>query len=643
MSIAATSRAGDADSDNYSTGERLDRCFTSIGDVQDICQTPSVSFGVLHEGKITVQKSRGLRDVENKLDATPETSYMLSSCSKMFLVASIGICVDEGKLSWNDPICKHVPAFNPRGDPKIRENATIRHALSHITGLGKQQPLLFGPNGALTATKDTFVDLVNQANTEDEHVQRFSRQYYSYNNLACGLATLALEYVTGERYADFLQSRILGPLGMTRTIVTSTDLAAETNLAYGYAKVESDENFARIDTQDYTNEGHSPVLSVTGIYSSVTDLLKWAQALLEAYNATNTPIVGNPLRQLRTIWEPVVESNLGEGTSYCMGFYRGTIPTPYFGGISLNNKLRESDEAAFAPFVIGASSKPRQFIGHSGNWNGYTAAFYLFPETQSAVVTLANAMDLGDAADFVAKILTQALFDFKPKVDVVDFARKEAALFQKWFEDMHDDWIRAREADNHEESPLQDYIGTYKGLATTINIFIDEESKCLAFDINGNLKSRCTLEFYDKDAYSFLPTTRDSWLRKGMLDWDYYGVGLFYFIRDKNEQVARFCWMYEMSEPTGWFQKATDPTAEVAKDHYLNSIGSTYATANHTLNPDALTRVVTNHSMRSETSMQVVVEHRNDLNKAATREPQMSTSLLSRSQKTLAVLTTTWV
>lgn len=75
-----------------------------IDRVKDLCRVPSSLVGVLHADKVIFAKSLGLRDVEHKLEADCDTSYLLGSLSKMFASAALGILVDEGKISWHNTI-----------------------------------------------------------------------------------------------------------------------------------------------------------------------------------------------------------------------------------------------------------------------------------------------------------------------------------------------------------------------------------------------------------------------------------------------------------------------------------------------------------------------------------------------------------
>jgi CubicO group peptidase (beta-lactamase class C family) len=83
---------------------RLQAAILAIKAAMEISNSPSVSLGVMHKGKVICRESIGLRDVEANLEATSDTPYFMASYSKMFTATALGILVEEEKISWNDPI-----------------------------------------------------------------------------------------------------------------------------------------------------------------------------------------------------------------------------------------------------------------------------------------------------------------------------------------------------------------------------------------------------------------------------------------------------------------------------------------------------------------------------------------------------------
>jgi hypothetical protein len=358
--------------------------------------------------------------------------------------------------------------------------------------------------------------------------------------------------VTGHEFADFLHERILKPLGMTDTIVTRNGMSEAQNMALPYAKLYNG-SYMKIKGYDYFDTLSLPTI---GVYSSIRDLLIWAKTLLDAQEPSSTPD-NNPLREVATIWSPQV--NVEPGVDYCFGWYRGYLSKPYVtlqGGNSMFG--REQLEKYAAKYVLGRESPPLEVLCHNGGADGYTSAVYIFPETSSAVVALSNSFDLCDAADFAARQAIQSLFELSPRVDLLMLAKIEAAFHKQWFEGMIMQWrnqreIAAREAD------LSDYVGHYGGLGITINILLREETGRLAFTINSLRSTLSDLELYTKtdklEAYSFMPLTKDDWLTKALIDWNYYAVGLFYFHRGEDGKVNALSWLYEYTDDYGYFEK----------------------------------------------------------------------------------------
>ena len=67
-----------------------------------------------------------------------DTKLNLGSMNKMFTAVAIGQLLDKGKLTLDDKVGRWLPDFS---NAEVRERVTIRHLLSHTSGLG----MFFGP------------------------------------------------------------------------------------------------------------------------------------------------------------------------------------------------------------------------------------------------------------------------------------------------------------------------------------------------------------------------------------------------------------------------------------------------------------------------------------------------------------------
>ncbi|KAJ6003842.1 hypothetical protein N7540_013124 [Penicillium herquei] len=107
----------------------------TIGKIRQTTGAPSVSCGVLHHGELFFTHAEGLANIEENIASNDQTIYPVASNTKAFITAVCGILVDEGVLSWTDPISKYLPEFGTAHDPEIRKRATLLDLCSHGTGL----------------------------------------------------------------------------------------------------------------------------------------------------------------------------------------------------------------------------------------------------------------------------------------------------------------------------------------------------------------------------------------------------------------------------------------------------------------------------------------------------------------------------
>jgi hypothetical protein len=208
----------------------------------------------------------------------------------------------------------------------------------------------------------------------------------------------------------------------------------------------------------------------------------------------------------------------------------------------------------FANFILGADSPKKLMIKHTGLGIGVSASVSTFPETRSAVVVLSNGLDAGDASDFAAQILIQELFDLKPRVNLMDLVDIEVDRRDREYEtSIMAKWRENRDV-SHPEGPLEDCVGDYKGLAITLTVRVNKSLKKLELVFNRD--DVCVpLEYYNVDKYSYMPSSRDEWLKGGWLDWDYYKIGILDFRRGQDDKIDGLFWQWEKPSSPSWFKK----------------------------------------------------------------------------------------
>ena len=156
----------------------------------ELWESPSVSVGVVKDGKVVFCEGFGSRDVAKNLPANGETLYQIGSCSKAFTAALVSILVDQGKLDWDTPIVQYVPDIRFYDD-FTTESVTLRDLLSHRTGLPRHEYSWYGTD----FDKEQLVH-----NLRHLEPNQPIRSKFQYNNQCFILAGYIVERVTGKSF-----------------------------------------------------------------------------------------------------------------------------------------------------------------------------------------------------------------------------------------------------------------------------------------------------------------------------------------------------------------------------------------------------------------------------------------------------------
>ncbi|KAG5769659.1 hypothetical protein H9Q73_013511 [Fusarium xylarioides] len=493
---------------------RIEALCPILDQIQDNTWSASISIGVLHHGELIFTRSRGFRDVESQAPADSETNYLLCSLTKAFTAACCGILVDEGKLEWTKPLQSYIP-FRSVADPVIGERATIQDALSHNTGLAHMDLTWLGVECDYIVGKEDLLEVVSHLPPAHD-----LRSGFHYNNYMYAVSGLVIEQQSGRSWYEFLKERILEPLGMHRTVTNRTKLPDD-NVAEPHVVLDNYSLHRQkpVDTAaDITLMGPAG-----GVWSNVSDMMKWAKALLDAIG--HEP---SALKQVSTIVSHktnITTSSIGENT-YGLGFARAMIPSTELGMLSFNGPQRE--------YVIGRRSRPRLVLYHNGGMSGYLTAFYLFPETKSAIVAFGNSHGLGDGPDWSAQAIAQAMFDLQPLIGFAEVskqrAKKEYDRYARLAADF--EYFRNEERSEEEQFDLEDYVGKYvnSGLKMTLDIRHDTDES-LRMVVNNVSSQHHQLTHFAGNKLGFLPSSREEFVVREFIDWFKWDQFILDFVR----------------------------------------------------------------------------------------------------------------
>jgi CubicO group peptidase (beta-lactamase class C family) len=190
---------------------------TLVKDARRHWDVPGVAVAIVRNDEVIYLKGFGVRELGSDQTVTPDTLFPLASCTKSFTTTAMALLVDEGKMTWDDPVRKHVPYFR-LADPLANAQVTLRDLITHRTGVGGHDLLWYRSPW----TQEEIIRRVGLV--QPDRPFRTTFLYQSTMFLTAGHAVAAAAKTS---WADFVQQRLFDPLGMkSANFTTSAALKA---------------------------------------------------------------------------------------------------------------------------------------------------------------------------------------------------------------------------------------------------------------------------------------------------------------------------------------------------------------------------------------------------------------------------------
>jgi len=296
----------------------------------------------------------GYADRDAKRPITLDSAFMQCSQTKGFCGVTIAKLVEEGKITLDDPVSRHLPEFKElwietsntndmRTLVKAKNVLTVRMCLNHTGGFPfetsvKQREVRGGgwsggaslrQNAAVAAASPILFEPGTKA---------------QYSNTGIDIGAAVIEVVTGKKWEDYLKETVLDPLGMDDTWFWPTDEQIANKIEM-YDCVSNAPAAWRAENpweQRPYNDAHVFASAGAGLWTTARDQLKFYKMLM------NLGLGDNGVRILK---EETVKNLLA---------------------VSTRPKGKTADGKDFEGYSLGLKAPEKdgedEWFGHGGAW-----------------------------------------------------------------------------------------------------------------------------------------------------------------------------------------------------------------------------------------------------------------------------------
>jgi CubicO group peptidase (beta-lactamase class C family) len=360
-----------------------------IGRADDIVRSyherggqPAIAYGIVRDGELVHAAGFGARSLGGTAP-DERTVFRIASMSKSFTASAIMLLRDEGTLALDDPAAAYLPELagwdNGTGDNETGDTVqgdtvpgdtvplTIRHLLTMTAGFptddpwgDRQQGLPLGEFDALLARGVGF----NWA----------PGTRFEYSNLGYAILGRIVAIASGVPYDEFVRTRLLAPLGMSRTGFAAEEFK-KSELAVGYRR-------GRDGWEEVPFDPYGAFAPMGGVFSCVADLATWASGFAAAFRDRETAGSAGPAGSVGGAHPLAAASRRLMQLPQAATGWRTADRLP--GG--------PPGSPAYYGFGLFVDEDPAagRVVSHSGGYPGFGSNMRWHPATGLAVIALGN-------------------------------------------------------------------------------------------------------------------------------------------------------------------------------------------------------------------------------------------------------------
>ena len=282
----------------------------------------------------------------------PESVFLIASITKPITCAAVAKLIEQGRIDLDDPVAAYVPEFGVNGKEAVR----LRHCFTHTSGLLDMLPdnlRLRRENAPL----ESFV-----ASTCRTHLRFPPGTGIKYQSTGILMLATVAEFVTGERFRDFLAKNVLRPFGMDSTYLGWREDFENRSVATKIQDRESSRDWNHDSA--YWRDLGAPW---GGAHATAADIARFLQVMLRAGRSANGEHVLRPgtvglmlADHIRAMPQLPRAARLREGWGLGWriqrlgdgGWFGSAVPPGAFGHLGITGTVAWADPASDVSFVL---------------------------------------------------------------------------------------------------------------------------------------------------------------------------------------------------------------------------------------------------------------------------------------------------
>ena len=308
-------------------------------------RVPGAAAAIVHGGEVVWEGAAGTVDRESGAAVRSDTVFQVASLSKPVTALGVMLLVEDGRLDLDRPIWDYVKDWRVPASEHDASKVTARLLLGHHAGTGVHGYPGTEPDRALPSLLESLAGENGGAGAVTLVAEPGAGALYSSGGYA--ILQLAVERITGESFATYMQHRVLEPLGMTRSSFEPRD---DVEVATGHAWWGG-----RLPAYRFREQAAS------GLHATAGDVARFLGVLT---SAEAQRAVGISASGVAAMLEPLPKG------AFALGF-------------AVDPSVTRSASGAIAP---GA-----RIVWHNGSNRGFRAVLGAAPDSGDGFVVLTNS------------------------------------------------------------------------------------------------------------------------------------------------------------------------------------------------------------------------------------------------------------